>query len=562
MKLFLRYFILISISLITLILLGLYFVGSSISETVISEKKMLLKNYNKLIHVVAPKKSDLSIENNYLKILAENLEIRITAIEKDGRVFYDSTFFDDVSLKNIENHLGRKEIDDAISKGEGTDIRVSSTVGVSSLYYAKLIDSDYVLRVSFSFRKIENYIVDFKYHIIAIFTILVTAVIVLSYYFSKRLSLPVENLNDMINKIEKGDNIELENYYVTSDEISKLIYRLYNNMNARENALLEEKKKMNFILSSLTDGVALLTDNWVVLYRNDKYIEMFGNDATDIFNELKDFESLKLFNDLKQKGDGKHFIKYKNKFYEVILKSYNKYKILVFHDSSDQMRYHAFKSELIANISHELKTPVSIIMGYSETLMNSDIDASTREKFSKKLYESSLRLDNLITDIIQLHSLESSGRNLLVEKGINIGELKHELEEIYKDSVKNISFAFDDAYVGVLKEHILSIYKNLIDNAITYSMGENVYVGFKKAGEKLILTVDDEGPVISDDEKGKIFERFYTTSKSRNKKNSGTGLGLSIVKHTSEIYNGYVELIKGIYGGNCFKVVLSDKLSS
>lgn len=561
MKLFFRYFILISISLMAIISLGFYFVVSSISETVVAERKDLLENYSKLIHVIAPNRSDLSMGNNLIKVLAESLEIRVTAIEKDGRVFYDSTF-NNSSIKNIENHLGRKEVDDAISKGEGTDIRVSSTVGVNSLYYAKLIDSDYILRVSFPFRNIENYIVDFKYHIIAIFTILILAVTLLSYYFSKRLSLPLENLNDIINKIEKGESIELENYYSTNDEISKLIYRLYNNMNIRENALLEEKKKMNFILSSLTDGVALLTDKWMILYRNDKYIEMFGNDAIDIFNELKDFESLKLFNDLKQKGDGKHFVRYKNKFYEVILKSYNKYKILVFHDSSDQMRYHAFKSELIANISHELKTPVSIIMGYSETLMNSDIDAETREKFSKKLYESSLRLDNLITDIIQLHALESSGRNFLVEKGINTYELKHELEEIYKDSAKKISFTFDDAYVGVLKEHILSIYKNLIDNAITYSTGENVYVGFKKAADKLILTVDDEGPVIPEDERGKIFERFYTTSKSRNKKNSGTGLGLSIVKHTSEIYNGYVELIKGIYGGNCFKVVLSDKLSS
>jgi two-component system phosphate regulon sensor histidine kinase PhoR len=544
------------------LLMGLYFIVSYVSDDALQERKNQLISYNEMINNLFKNKDEFNFSNNNLKVIAKTLGVRVTAIDTSGKVFYDSTFFDEKSLENVENHAGRPEVKAAIQNGYGFDMRLSATVGINYLYCAKLVMPDYIIRVSFPYKTIQHYLINLRYHIILIFLLLLVAVFALSYYFAKKLSLPVENLNDMINKIEQGKTPDLDKYISSSDEISRLTTRFYNNMAKREKELLDEKEKLNSVLSALSDGVALLSSNWLILYANDKYVEMFGKETKDLINEIKDFETLKLFSELRQKGDGKHFTKYKNRFYEITVRSFNDYKIVVFHDTTDQMRYHMFKSELVANISHELKTPVSIIMGYAETLLNSEneMDQATKEKFAKKLYDSSIRLDNLISDIIHLHSLESMDRNFSVDTNINTIELKSELKEIYRDAAKNIIFNFEVADIQIIKEHLLSIFKNLIDNAVTYSAGDNVYVSIKKAGSKVILTVDDEGPLIPEDERGKIFERFYTSSKSRNKKHSGTGLGLSIVKHTAELYNGYVELLKNIYGGNCFKVVLQEKL--
>ncbi len=558
MKLFAKYFILIFLSISAVLITGLFIVSNVVSNDYLTERKNTLINYISLLSNLYSK-SDFNFDNKQLKSFSDGLGIRITAIEKDGKVFYDSTFNNKESLEKVENHSGRKEVQEALNRGIGDDLRLSTTVKVKHLYVAKLINSDYILRVSFPYKTVNFYLSELKYHIIIIFAFLIATIFFISYYFSKKLSIPLENLNDMLIRVEKNEKINIDDYGYDDDAISKLMYTIYKNMISRQQLINEERSKMHFVLSALTDGVMLVDQNWKLIYANDKLFDIIGVKFNSVFEDLKDFELIKIFNEIKQKGDGKHFIKLAGRFYEITCRTADSYKILVFHDSTDQMRYHAFKSELVANISHELKTPVSIIMGYAETLNNDELDDGTRKKFSKKLYDSSVRLDNLINDIIQLHSLESKDRNFSIEKTVSSSEILQELKEIYKDCSKNLEFIVDEVELKVLKEHILSIFKNLIDNAITYSTGNTVTIGLKKSDKKIVITVDDEGPAISDEEKNKIFERFYTSSKSRNKKSSGTGLGLSIVKHTAELYNGYVELLKNPKNGNCFKVVLVER---
>lgn len=558
MKLFVKYFILIFLSISAVLFTGLIVVSNVVSNDYLSERKSTLINYIGLLSNLYTR-SDFNYENKQLKNFSEGLGIRITAIEKDGKVFYDSTFNNEESLAKVENHLGRKEVQEALKNGVGDDLRVSTTVKVKHLYVAKLINSQYILRVSFPYKSVDFYISELKYHIIITFLFLIATIFFISYYFSKKLSIPLENLNDMLNRVEKNEKINLDEYSYSDDAISKLMYTIYKNLISRQQLINEERSKMNFVLSSLTDGVMLVDQNWKLIYANNRLFDILGTGFHSVFDDLKDYELMKIFNEIKQKGDGKHFIKLSGRFYEITCRTSDGYKILVFHDSTDQMRYHAFKSELVANISHELKTPVSIIMGYAETLNNDELDDETRKKFSKKLYDSSIRLDNLINDIIQLHSLESKDRNFSIEKTVSSLEILQELNEIYKECSKKLEFLIDEVDLKILKEHILSILKNLIDNAITYSTGNIVTIGLKKSDKKVVITVDDEGPAISEEEKNKIFERFYTSSKSRNKKSSGTGLGLSIVKHTAELYNGYVELLKNSKNGNCFKVVLVER---
>ncbi|MEF3255210.1 MAG: GHKL domain-containing protein [Deferribacterales bacterium] len=560
MRLFLRYFFIIFTFISVVIFTGIYFLGKYIYMDVIEEKRNQLKEYVKLISDLFPEKSDYSYENREIKKIATDLNIRITVINKDGKVIYDSTFYNHQDLHNIENHLTREEVQIALKTGEGYSSRLSTTVKIKHLYYAKLINDNFILRVSFPYKTVENYIFKYEHNIIIFFIGIISLIAILSFYFAKKLSLPVESLNEIINKVESKELIDINKYNTHFDDISSLLHRFYKVMIEREQALYDEKQKLNSILSTLSDAVALMDNRWNILYKNKKFTDLFSESLTNLTNDIKEYETLKTLNEITKNNDGTFFIKYKSRFYEVTLKSFENYKLIVLHDTSEQMHYHTFKSELIANISHELKTPISIIMGYAETLMAEDIDEKTRLKFAQKLYEASTRLDTLIADIINLHILENTDKNFIVRNPVNSQELIIELQDIYKESTKKLHFDFANIEVFILKEHLQSIFKNLIDNALNYSTGANVYVSLKKDNDKVELEVSDEGPLIQDQEKQKIFERFYTSSKSRNKKSSGTGLGLSIVKHTAEIYKGYVELLSNRYGGNTFKVVLKEKI--
>jgi len=558
MKLFIKYFTMIFLSISSVLIISLFIIINIVGNNYLTEKKNILINNINMLNNLYTKK-DFNYENKHLKTISNSLGIRITVIEKNGKVIYDSTFSNTADLEKVENHLGRKEIDNALKYGIGDDSRVSSTVKVRHLYVAKLIDSDYILRVSLPYKTLETYLSDLKYHIILIFLLIIITIFLISHYFSKKLSIPIENINEMISKLERNEQIYIDEYNNHDDKISQLMYNLFKMMISRQNIINEERSKMHSILSALSDGVIMIDQKWHIIYMNDKIKEIFGDKIDNSLENLKDFEIIKLFSEIKSKGDGKHFTKYGGRFYEITSKSYENHRILVFHDSTDQMRYHTFKSEIVANISHELKTPVSILMGYAETLNNEDIDEETKKKFIKKIFESSVRIDNLINDIIELHSLESRDRNFTVPKPVSSEDILQELQEIYKDCSKNLIFQIDNTGLNVYKEHILSILKNLIDNAVTYSTGDNVVIELKKSEKNIVISVDDEGPAIPEEEKNKIFERFYTGSKSRNKKRSGTGLGLAIVKHTCELYNGYVELQKNTKGGNCFKVVLTER---
>jgi len=252
---------------------------------------------------------------------------------------------------------------------------------------------------------------------------------------------------------------------------------------------------------------------------------------------------------------------YKNKIYEIYVRVFESEKLIVFADITERAEYENFKTELIGNITHELKTPLAMIMGYSETIMNDpEMEQKFHDKFIKIIYNSSNRLNILINDILKLHKLEMQQDNIIVEEATVIEDFKEEVLSYYNEGEKAVTVDSDDTdEIFISREHFMSVVTNLIDNAMKYSTGKSIHLNLSSSNDYINIAVADEGPAIPIVEQDRIFERFYTTDKSKNQDQTGTGLGLSIVKHIATLYNGDAKVIENDNDGNTFIVRLKEK---
>jgi len=321
------------------------------------------------------------------------------------------------------------------------------------------------------------------------------------------------------------------------------------------------------LLNKVSDAIIVYDEKRNLIYFNNTSAQLFSFSPTDlnknIYAALRHLESINFFNEILDGIKYECEINYKGEVFLIKKGDINKNLFyIIMSNITAQKNYNSFKTEIIGNLTHELKTPLALIANYAETLMlNKNIEESKRELFINKIYDAVQRLNELVTDVIYLHKLEHEKVDFVVEDPICIKDVIDELRLNYENCGKKLFFEYTKEKIFVHKVHLISVLKNLIDNAIKYSMGKNVYVMVKKEGQLKSVTVyvDDEGPIIPEAEKKRIFERFYTVSKSRKKEKSGTGLGLAIVKHISQMYKGFVSVYENKYGGNRFEVVLFEK---
>ena len=518
--------------------------------------KEILKTYWLLV-------SRYNLENkNEVASIFKNIDnksdIRISLIGKDGRVILDSSVHEK-DIEYIENHLSRVEVQNALLGKEYYDIRKSATTGRYSIYYASMYNDKYVLRIVSDGIIFHNLYSKLKSDIILFFIIYAVLSAVISMYVAFRLTMPALELSKVAKAISENqsDFIMPKVSDKVMNEAATLIYSI-------NRLLLQEKQALNTERSILSNIINYI-DEAVVLFSNDNKVLKANYQAYKYFNVLKeginplidnaDYESAVFFCDiLEKKGSLKHI--YKEQVFEVYIKEMHEYKLVVFRDITNAADYDDFKAELTANIAHEMKTPVAIIMVASETLLNDkDMDKDFAEKFLNKINTGSKRLNNIINQTLELYKMENTGLN--IEETTNISNILSNI--VVKDNGKNIIYNNNTTKeYNIDGLHVEMILTNLINNANKYSKGENIYVKVYDENRALVIEVSDEGPVIIEKERKRIFERFYTVSKSRN--NSGFGLGLSIVKHISLLYGGKASVFTNEYNGNTFKVVLYEKI--
>jgi two-component system phosphate regulon sensor histidine kinase PhoR len=565
MKTFLKIFLFTFIPMTILLLTTWYYSNNLTLETV---RKETLKNLADKWELLALSDFPTNYNektHNFLKETTEKTRLRVTLIDLKGKVIDDS-YFDKKGIEKLENHLFRPEIQDAINYGKGHAIRYSVSTHQDMLYYAKKY-KDSILRIAYPLTYADQLKKDFKKQNITILIIVTIILVFLTAYIARRISMPVQKLNYIADEIEAGNkDIHFPKFKdKTMIKIAGIIYRIYSSMNEKQKLIEAEQEKLNHIFSILHQGIILLDKNNHLKHWNkvsEEYLFTEFKQDKNILENVTDFDALSFLRDILDIKEDKLIQKVlKGKTFEVDIFIMEQEKLLVFYDISERLEYENFKTELVANITHELKTPLAMIMGYAETILNNkELTEEQFNKFITTIYRNSINLNNLINDLLELHKLESEGNNFNITEAVHLPELIDEIKQRYSDTDKNIYIETNTENINILYEHIKSIITNLIDNAIKYSKGKNIYLNIDKKDDLVTIVVDDEGEAIPPEERNRIFERFYTVHKSKNRNETGTGLGLSIIKHIASIYNGKVELSSNKFGGNSFKVILKEKI--
>ncbi|ETA82461.1 sensor histidine kinase [Youngiibacter fragilis] len=487
---------------------------------------------------------------------------RITYISSSGDILYDS-LKDDIS----ENHLYRKEIIEASKGAVGTDIRMSASIGIRMVYSALMLQDGSYIRSAYPFSNFDlssNYI---KYLATALFlVILASSIIILR--LSGFLLEPVEELSFATDRIARGElsrRVELK-----QDEDLARLSRNFNNMAERlETTIVESLEKQNrleAILKSMDSGVIALDNNGNIIMMNPFSKQLFsvrgdtlGMNIGSIQNLATVYEYLGSDEEVAsiRTLEGKDL---KIKKADILGERMNKVGVvIVIQDLTDIKRLENLRSQFVANVSHELKTPLTSIKGFSETLRFVN-DEKTRIKFLDIINEEAERLTRLINDILSLSSLEQN-RELKTEEIDTVEETRRICDMLHQMAVaKSIELTLTASGTPILmgdRDNFNQMVINLVDNAIKYTEPNGkVKVRIEKSGGKLVLSVKDTGVGIPEEHLPRLFERFYRVDKSRDRAKGGTGLGLAIVKHIVLSMKGEIKVESEVGKGTTFTVSL------
>lgn len=548
--------ILITIVLAIAILSSVFVAVVNIKE--VDRTKELLSLYNKLITYDIQKGND-----DFSSYKINGQDIRVSIIDKEGQVLYDS-------LGNVEdNHGNREEIAEAFNKGESSIVRFSDTVGNDLVYYATRVNNDIVIRTSAQVSDTKLITRrSCKYFILVIVGVVAIS-IALCEKLLKIIVQPVRELEEVTKKIASGDlNKRPVIYY--NDEIGSLA-RTFNEMadmlEIKISDSLDKQNKLEAILESMESGVVAITATGKVMLINPYAKSLFGINediiGKNISNYIIDHDLLSFIRDIMD-IDAKEIKLFhpvereiKVKKAPIIGQRGSEIGIVIsIQDITDIKRLENMRSQFVANVSHELKTPLTSIKGFSETLRIVD-DENTKNKFLDIIDKETDRLTLLIEDILILSNIENM--NKLSNEKFNPNEVVDDVINMVKKEAtkKNISIEAEKKFNGLLvgdKNKFYQVVLNLVTNGIKYSNENgNVKIFTNKSKNKFVLMVKDDGIGIPKEDLPRIFERFYTVDKSRTSKS--TGLGLAIVKHIVKLFNGEIFVESEVGKGSKFTVV-------
>ena len=524
----------------------------------IKNTKEELKNVNYLIAEFNDIKGD-DLED--LKDIRVNeMPVRFTLIKSNGDVIYDN------QSKENENHLDRLEVKEALEHGEGSTTRYSDTIKLSLMYYATKIDDDLIIRSSVPINTInvlqeEN----IKYYV-GIIIVVLTFSVCLSLRLVKIIVEPVKNLESVTLKMASGD-YKIRANVKTNDELGTLgnsFNNMANQLQIKMNEVVDKQTKLESILKSMNNGVVAIDNSNNVISINPVAEMLLGIKKNILGECLFDFVTDYDINDfLKQDEEIDKEIKILHPIERDlkikksdILNGFEKIgKVITFQDITDMKRVELMRTQFVANVSHELKTPLTSIKGFAETLKFVK-DDETREKFLDIIDKEAERLTRLINDILVLSNIES---NLVSDVSEFLpGSVLEDVINIMRKIAlnKGVTLEFEDRNCELIlgdKDKFYQLGLNLIENAVKYSK-EKGYVKVISYNEDGLycLTIEDNGVGIPKDDIPRIFERFYRVDKSRKK--GGTGLGLAIVKHIVKTFNGEISVNSKLGEGSIFEV--------
>ena len=476
----------------------------------------------------------------YLKKLNSD-RYRLTWIAENGDIIYDT----DVNANRMENHINREEVQEAIKTGSGSSSRYSSTLTEKTIYEAVRLKDKSILRISVSHATTLMLVAGMFQPVIVIFFLAALLSLLLATRMSKKIVEPFNHL-DLDHPMENN----------TYEELSPLLYQIYSQRLQIDRNIKElqwKKDEFNQIIDQMEEGLVLLDKNGKILSINPAAISIFQTGYSCVGHDFLTIDRSCEISDamIKAQNNGHDELRIKRfgREYQVnisrtVSENHIRGSVLLAFDVTEQASAERSRREFTANVSHELKTPLQSIIGSAELIENGIMKPKDIPRFARNIREESDRLVNLIDDIIRLSQLDE-GQHIPMEE-ISISDIVSDVFSVLQDSAasKEIKMTMlGEASVMGVKRLIFEMIYNLCDNAIKYNnIGGSVNVKIIQKETMAVISIEDTGIGIPDNQKSRIFERFYRVDKSHSKKSGGTGLGLSIVKHVVQYHNGNIEL--------------------
>jgi signal transduction histidine kinase len=516
------------------------------------------------------------LDSLYLYIPDDN--IRVTVLDKTGKVMYDSEV---KQVGKMENHLHRPEIQKALRYGTGSNIRESATTGYEYYYYAKNYSDLFIRTAAHYDIKVKNFLVVeklFLFYLIILFLV--------TWWFisliTKNLSTALFRLRDFATRLSHGEEIKEEVVFPKGEfgEISKQIAEIYDKLTIAKSKIEIEKNKLFSHLIALNEGIAFFTPDKKKILRNNHFIQYLNyiSDESSITEEriflVKEFHKLNKFLD-KHLNDSQVIKQSRLPHLEQVIhkdkRSFNVHLIIfadrtfeiVIRDITRTEKQKKIKEQITSNIAHELKTPITIILGYLELLKENNLEKDEEKKYIASAYKQSERLSDLIQDLSLLNKMTEAKERFKFEM-LNLNELIYEVKESLNLSLKekgiNVSIRMSKpVLINANRSLLISVFYNLFDNAIKYG-GENIEIclnNYLEDSNFYYFSFSNTGNSIDKEHFLRIFERFYRVDEDRSRPKGGTGLGLSIVKNAIQLHGGEITVGNLKEGGVEFLFTLS-----
>jgi two-component system phosphate regulon sensor histidine kinase PhoR len=511
---------------------------------------------------------------------------RISVVNNERKVLYDSHTKRILGLRFSQEYIvEHHEVLEAFRTGRGYNEDYSELLGQKFAYLAIAFDfhgKPYVLRTAFPYKYVTELTHDFERGVIALAAAILMLFSLMTWFIINHLTSPIHQIIKAINPYQQGEThgvplIELNSLSKT-DEFIKLAGTL-NSLSIRIQShianLIQERNEKEAILESLGEGVIAVDVHRVITYANNMACKLLENthlvgrsfsDLSDEIQHSQTFQAL-LLNCQAQNKVLTDAVQIKHDSQRLYLdlvaapKKENSGAIVVLQDMTAHYKLLDMRKDFIANASHELKTPITIIRGFAETLHdNPDLPPETFKEVTSKIVRNCLRMNNLIKDLLTLTDVENLPASRLIHCDVHeiIKNCCESVKEVHRNAQIMIEKRGDQEMTLEADPHLLEhAFINLIDNAAKYSVAPPQITIYLQAEEdKIIVKVADKGIGIPATDLENIFQRFYTVDKAHSRKMGGSGLGLSIVETIVEKHFGHITVQSEIGVGTVFTVRL------
>ena len=513
------------------------------TNKIVSER---LKDETELAATLMNEQSDFAVFNKY----SDNPELRITIFDMVSNVLYESD-----TKAPLENHADREEIKNALEGKPDTVERYSETFKCDMTYYATkttLSDgTEVILRLAVRSSQVTPYFTAIIPLFILVLAVYLVLSFVLSTFISRNVSSKVTEIGESLKSLNEGQYAPIKTD-MSEPELFGVLNQI-NELNANIHSHIRvadgERVKLNAVLDNVSQSIIALDRSKRIVFANKRAFEMFNGTHHDIGRDLVFLiEKLPVYEQITEHiGEDFAFnCAYDDKYLSVVITQVTNEvicddisAIIIITDITKEKLIQKQKSDFFANASHELKTPITVMQGFAEVLMNKEGMDETSQKQLGRIYKECLRLGSLISDMLMLSKIESGDAPKRVLSEIKLEDLAKEVLDGLSEKAQSRNITANivgSAKLTADQTMIFELVENLVSNAIKYNKdGGSVTVSITETDAGVCLKVEDTGIGIEKEHLPRLCERFYRVDKSHSKRIGGTGLGLAIVKHICAI---------------------------